>query len=69
MGYPRSVGLNLQVVVVVRSLIPRDHRYTGCLHALARLGFIAHAANRFGRRTDEDKPGVLDGGGEIGILG
>ena len=33
----------------------RDHRYARGLHAAARFGFVAHRANRLGRRTDEDE--------------
>src|SRR6266516_5452938 len=40
---------------------PRYHRDTGSLHSAPRFGFIAHGADRGGRRAHENETGIFAG--------
>ncbi len=40
---------------------PRYHRHAGSLHPAPRFGFIAHGADRGGRRAHENETGILAG--------
>ena len=52
----------------MRPVAAGHRRHAGLRRHLARRDLVAHQADRFGARPDEDQPGALDRLGEGGVL-
>ncbi len=63
------MGAVLIHIVAQRAVGARYGRYARFLHRGDRGDFIAHQANGVGFRADEDKAGLLNLLGKVGVLG
>ena len=65
-----GIGLGAGLIEVLGGFGGTGHdRHTGLLHDLAGLGLGTHRVDRGSGRADEDDAGLVEGAGEVGVLG